>query len=187
MTVEQIYKTISQRVLSGIMFHSDMIDYYRFLSLDGYAKCHEYRMIDESKAYRKLREKYLHIYDKLIKDDDIPRDSVIPDGWYSHVRQDVNVATIKEAVGDALLVWVEHETDTKKVYEEMATNLRDMGELDSALFVEELVCDVSKELARAKKYHLNKKHIEFDLPTIVSEQKCVCNKYKDKIREKYGS
>ena len=186
MTTEQIYKTLSQRMLSGIMLHSDMVDYYKFLSLDGYAKFHEYRMIDESKAYRKLRKNYLHNYDKLIKDVELPRDSVIPDGWYAHVRQDVNVATLKEAIGDGLSAWIDHETETKKVYEEMSTELRSIGEIESAIYVEGLVYDVSRELAKAKKYQLIKKHIEYDIPTIMEEQKCLCEKYKDKIKECYG-
>ena len=133
MTAEQIYKTLSQRMLSGIMLHSDMVDYYKFLSLDGYAKFHEYRMIDESKAYRKLRKKYLCVYDKLIHDVEFPKEQTIPDGWYAHVRQDVNIATIKEAIGDGLSTWIDHETETKKIYEEMATELRNIGDIESAI------------------------------------------------------
>ena len=41
MTVEEIFETLSRRMLDGIMLHSDMVDYYRFISLNGYAKCHE--------------------------------------------------------------------------------------------------------------------------------------------------
>ena len=186
MTTEQIYKQLSHRMLTGIMLHSDLVDYYKFLSLDGYAKCHEYRMIAESRAYRELRGKYLHLHDRLIRDDDFPRDLVIPDAWYSHVRQDVDVATLKEAVRDGLAAWIEHETDTKKLYEDMVRELRDRGEIDSALYVEELVCDVSKELAKAKKYHLRKEHIEYDLPTIMGEQKRLHEKYECKIHECYG-
>ena len=186
MTVEEIFKSLSHRMLDGIMLHSDMVDYYRFLSLKGYAKCHEYRMIDESKAYRKLRMHYLNQHDRLIRDEDVPRTSAIPDGWYSHTRQDVDTATIKNGVKDGLTKWVTHETGTLELYEDMAKELRDMGETEDALFVEGMVCAVAKELAHAKKYHLNKEHIGYDLPTIVGEQECVCEKYKHKIKEKYS-
>ena len=155
-------------MLSGIMLHSDMVDYYKFLSLDGYAKCHEYRMISESREYRKLRSKFLHIYDQLIQDDEQPKESVVPDAWYTHVRQDVDPQTLKEAVKDGLTTWIEHETETKRLYEESAKMLRELGDVESALFVEELVCDVAKELKKAKKYHLNKEHMEYTPKTVVS-------------------
>lgn len=186
MTVDEIFESISRRMLDGIMLHSDMVDYYRFVSLDGYAKCHELHMIMESKSYRKLRKHYLNCYDKLIHDEEIPRESVIPEGWYKHTRQDVDAATVKSAVKDGLEKWVEHETETKRFYEEMAKELRELGEIKSALYVEELVCDVSRELAKAKKYHLNKMHSDYNVASIIAEQKQTCEKYKAKIREKYG-
>lgn len=186
MTVEEIFKRLSHRMLDGIMLHSDMVDYYRFLSLKGYAKCHEYRMIDESKAYRRLREHYLDQFDMLIQDDEVPRNPTIPGSWYSHKRQDVDAPTTKAAVRDGITAWVNHEIETKELYEDMAKELRELGEIESALFVEELVSGVSHELAKAKKYHLNKEHIGYDLPTIYGEQKCVCEKYQTRIREKYS-
>ena len=186
MTVEEIFESISNRMLDGIMLHSDMVDYYRFIALNGYAKCHEMHMISESKAFRKLRKHYLDNHDKLIRDEEIPRESVIPDSWYSHVRQDVDTASVRKAVKDGLEKWVSHETETKRLYEEMAKELRDLGEVKSAIYVEELVCDVSKELAKAKKYHLRKKHSDYDITEIMSEQKHCHEKYSEKIKERYS-
>ena len=186
MTVEEIFKTLSHRMLDGIMLHSDMVDYYRFVSLHGYAKCHEYRMIDESKAYRKLRKHYLDHYDKLIRDEELPRNSAIPVGWYDHVRQDVDTATVKKAVKDGLEKWVGHETETLRIYQDMVKELKELGEISSSLYVEELVKAVSHELAKAKKYHLCKAHTDYDITLITEEQKKVCDKYCNKIREKYS-
>lgn len=187
MTVEEIFETLSRRMLDGIMLHSDMVDYYRFISLNGYAKCHEMHMIMESKSFRKLRKHYLDNYDKLIKDAEIPRESVIPEKWYAHTRQDVDVAIVRNAVKDGLTKWVEHETETKKLYEDMSEELHELGEVKSALFVEELVCDVSRELAKAKKYHLRKKLIDYDITEIMSEQKHCCEKYESRIKERYAT
>ena len=185
MTVAQAYTTLSQRMLSGIMLHSDLVDYYKFLSLDGYAKCHEYRMIAESHEFRKLKKHYLKTHDRLIQDTELPREQVIPDAWYSHVRQDVDPTTLKEAVKDGITLWIEHETETKRLYEDTAKHLRDLGDVEGAIYVERLVSDVSKELARAKKYHLIREHVEYDLPTIIGEQKCIHEKYECKIKECY--
>ena len=187
MTVQEIFESLSRRMLDGIMLHSDMVDYYSFISLNGYAKCHEMHMIAESKSFRKLRKHYLDSHDMLIHDAEIPRESVISDSWYKHRRQEVDIATVKKAVKDGLEKWVAHETETKRFYEEMSRELWDIGETESAIYVEKLVDDVSKELAKAKKYHLRKKLIDYDMTEIMSEQKRCCEKYENKIKERYAT
>ena len=181
MTVEEIFKQLSHRMLSGIMLHSDMVNYYRFLSLDGYAKCHEYRMIEESKGYRKLHKHYLEQYDKLLPEGEVSKGSEIPSEWYSHVRQDVDEGTIKSSVKDGLNKWIKHEEETKKVYEDMAIELRQLGHIKSAIYVEDLVCKVAKELKHAKKYQLNKQIIGYDAQTIEEEQREKFEHYESKI------
>lgn len=185
MTVEEVFKKLSHQMLSGIMLHSDMVDYYRFISLDGYAKCHEYRLMEESKEYRKLHKFYLNQYDKLIPEGEVSKGSEIPREWYSHVRQDVDESTIRSAVKDGLTKWITHEEETMRVYSDMSKELREMGCVKSALYVEQLVCDVSKELKKAKKYQMRKHIMGYDVPSIVAEQHEKHEKYKRKICEVY--
>ena len=177
MTIEEIYENLTQRMLTGVMFHSDMIDYYRFLGLDGYAKFHEHRMIEESVAYRETKRKYLQSKNKLVHKVWTADLNVIPDGWYQHTRQDVDTATIKNGIKDGLEKWIVHETETLRIYSDLSRELRELGEVELAICVEKSVKEVSEELAKARKYHLNKEHIGYDLPTIVSEQKYLCEKY----------
>ena len=48
MTVEEIFSKISQRMIGGLMFHEQMSNYYDFLNLRGYKKCHEYHYLEET-------------------------------------------------------------------------------------------------------------------------------------------
>jgi hypothetical protein len=42
MTVEEVFKSIAERQLQGLMMHEDLANYYDFLNLHGYKKCQEY-------------------------------------------------------------------------------------------------------------------------------------------------
>ena len=42
MTLEEIFSELAAHAIEGMMIHDQMITYYCFLSLKGYAKCHEY-------------------------------------------------------------------------------------------------------------------------------------------------
>ena len=45
---------------------------------------------------------------------------------------------------------------------------------------------VAKELKKAKKYHLNKEHMDYDLTAMIEEQHHLHDKYECKIHECYG-
>ena len=185
MTVEEIFKELAEHMLQGVMFHSEMITYYNFLSLCGDKRCHEYHMIEESKAYRKLQNFYICRYDKLLPESEKDLSvKVIPDNWYNYTRNDVSSNTIKNSVKTGLEKWVEWETETKKLYEAHYKNLMDLGEVKSAMFVGCLICDVDKELKHAKKYHTYKRYLDYNVSDIVHEQKKKHKKYKCKMRKK---
>jgi hypothetical protein len=110
---------------------------------------------------------------------------IIPDSWYKYTRQDVDSATKKTAVKNGLQVWVDWEKETKKLYEESYKELFDLGEIAAAMKIKELVCDVDCELKKAERYQLDKKAVDYDMITIMSEQEEFHHHYKEKA-EKIG-
>ena len=40
MTVDEIFSKLSGHMIKGLMIHDQMSDYYDFLSLRGYKRCH---------------------------------------------------------------------------------------------------------------------------------------------------
>jgi len=54
-------------MVEGIMYHDDMAKAYDFLGLSGFARCHDYHHICETKNYRKLSHYYATHFHKLIK------------------------------------------------------------------------------------------------------------------------
>lgn len=170
MTVEEIFTTLSNHMVKGLMIHSDYADYYYFLNLCGYGDMHNKHYVSESLSHRNLHKWYITHYNKLIPEERFDYKSVIPESWYKYARKDVGGSTIREAVKDGLTTWVEWERETKKLYEQTYKELMSLDEVSAALFVKDLVCDVTDELCKAEEYHLRKKAMDYSLSDIYADQ-----------------
>ena len=42
MTIKEIYAQIAEHMIKGMMIHEQLANYYDFLGLKGYKRCHEY-------------------------------------------------------------------------------------------------------------------------------------------------
>ena len=182
MTVSEIFTELSSHMIKGMMIHDQMANYYKFLGLSGYAKCHEYHFMKETCGYRRLQKYYICHYNKLIPEAEFDNPEVIPESWYNYTRQDVDASTKKSAVKTGLMMWVDWEEETKKLYEKMCHELCEMGEVAAATFIADYVDCTSYELKKAQGYLLNKNATGFDIGGIISEQKMKHCKYKKYIK-----
>ena len=182
MTVAEIYSQIANHMIKGMMMHEQLANYYDFLGLSGYKRCHEYHYLAETCAYRGLCRYYINHHNKLIPYSDVENPDVIPSNWYNYTRQDVNSATKKNAVRTGLTTWVQWERDTKSLYEHMYKELIDIDEVASAMKIQELICDVDCELKKAERYWLNKEAVGYDIGHIIDEQRRIHDKYGRKTK-----
>jgi hypothetical protein len=183
MTIEEIYTELSKHILKGIMIHEQLANYYDFLGLKGYKRCHEYHFLDEICEYRALCRYYVNHHNKTIPQTAVDAPTVIPESWYRYTRQEVDNGTKKSAVKNGLTVWVDWERETKTLYEKMYKEALEIGEVASAIKIKELVCGVDCELKKAERYQLDKKAIDYDLDYIISEQAEKHKKYKKKEKK----
>ena len=72
MTTDKIFSLIAQHMVEGLMVHSQLADFYGFLSLKGYQKCHEYHYLSESIGYSAFCEYVVDHFDVLIVGDNAP-------------------------------------------------------------------------------------------------------------------
>ena len=155
--VAEIFADISAHQIKGLMVHSQLADYYRFLGLTKYADCHEHRYSDEICNWRKIAQYYVEHFNRLITEKQISNPDVIPSDWYGVSRQEVDSSTKRRAVEKGIKIWVDWETDTKKLYEEAFGELLALGEGSAAMRVKKCMCAVDCELADAQQYMLNTK------------------------------
>ena len=181
MTVEEIFKELSAHMIKGVMIHTQLKDYYDFLNLHGYKRCHEYHGRLEMKNLNRLHKYYINHYNKLIPEMPIENPAVIPNDWYAHTRQDVDVNTKRNAVKNATEMWVKWETDTKDLFQRMYQELMTLGEVATANKMACYVCDVDRELKWATRKHLELKTADYNIDFIMGEQDRLHDWYKAKM------
>lgn len=152
--MEEIFAKLKARMLGGMVFHDEMATYYDFLGMCDMRDEHRMHYAEETKGYHKLCEYYMHHYNKLIPSLPMERPNVIPESWYQYKRTDVDAGTRKNAVRNGARSWIEWESQTKDLYEEMCGELLNDGEIASAFFIAEYVADVDEELAEATSMHI---------------------------------
>lgn len=183
MELKEIYSKIASHMIKGMMVHEQLANYYDFLGLKGYKRCHEYHFLCETLSYRSVCRYFINHHDMLIPEERIEDPDIIPESWYNHSRGDVDTSTKKSAVKSGLTKWVEWERETKKLYEQMYKELMELNEVASACKVKHLIMDVDCELKKAERYWLNKEATGYDLVSIIEEQKSKHKKYEKKMRK----
>ena len=183
MTVEEIFSQIGKHMIEGIMTHSQMADYYNFLGLKGYSKCHEYHFISENNNFRKLSWYYLKHFNKLMPELSNNNPNIIPSTWFKYLRQDVDANTRKTAIQGGIEKWVSWEHKTKMFYQNMYQELIKINEIAAAKELQKYILDVDNELSHAQQKHLENKAIDFDIFEIMSKQDEIYKKYCKKVKE----
>lgn len=64
--LQTLYSELINRMKQGVEMHEQLADYYGFLNLPGYQKCHEYQMLCELLTYRKAKDTYMREYNQLV-------------------------------------------------------------------------------------------------------------------------
>lgn len=65
--LQSLYSELINRMKQGVEMHEQLADYYAFLNLPGYQKCHEYQMLCELLTYRKAKDMYMKEYNQLVQ------------------------------------------------------------------------------------------------------------------------
>lgn len=183
MDIKEIYSEIAERMIKGMMIHEQLANYYDFLGLKGYKRCHEYHYLKETCSYRGVCRYFINHHNMLIPEPEFDSPEIIPETWYNHVRSDVDASTKKNAVKTGLAKWLEWETDTKRLYERLYKEAMEIGEVASACKIKCLVKDVDCELKNVERYYLNKEATNYDLGGIIAEQKSKHRKYQHKMEK----
>jgi hypothetical protein len=183
MTVEEIYQKIANHMIEGMMTHEQLANYFDFLGLAGYKRCHEYHYLDESLAYRSLCRYYINHDNKLIMYTKREKVALIPESWFNHVRQDVDTSTKRNAVKSAFDLWQKWEVETKELYEQMYNCLIGLEEVADACKIKQLLKDVDEELKVVEREILNLKSVDYDMIYILECQDCMHERYKEKMEK----
>lgn len=183
MTVDEIFSQLLTHMLTGMMVHEGFANYYSFLGLYGYERCHEYHHFEETCSYRKIYTYYIEHFNQLVALNRVENPEVIPSFWYGHTRQEVDQNTKKESIKSGANGWVNWEKDTKKLYEKLYSELININEIAAAEKVKELIIDVDYELKEADDFLLKLIAVNYDMSVIIPEQEKENKKYMRKLED----
>ena len=183
MTIDEIFSNLISHMVEGLMTHAQLSDYYGFLGLKGYQKCHKYHYFIENKNYRDLSAYCIEHYNKIPKEIPVGNPNIIPDSWYQYERQDVNASTKMNGVQVGVDKWIEWERKTKALYERMYLDAVSLNDIGLAKKLMEYIEDVNDELKEAYQKKIELKSIDYNISDILQEQEYICKKYKKKLKE----
>ena len=182
MTVKEIFSELLAHKIKGMMIHEQMANYYHFLGLKGFMKCHECHYFEESLSYRDLCSFYIRKYNMLPSHVDIDDPGMIPDSWFKYERQDVDTNTKRTAVKNGMEKWIAWEKDTKELFERSFMQLYELNDITGAMKIKKMLKDVNKEIECAEQESLNLNSVNFDISYIVSQQEELCDKYDREMK-----
>lgn len=183
MTVEEVFATLNSHMVTGLMLHDQLAEYYDFLNLHGYKRCHEYHAIKEFALRRTLVRYYINHYNRLLPETAVEDPNVLPNSWRAYERKQVDAGTKKRAIRDGMAKWEDWETSTKALYEKSYTQLCELGEIAAACKIKELLMGVDQELKCATRNSIKLASIDYDLPTIYLCQDELHEKYANKSKD----
>ena len=203
--VQQLYAELINRMKQGVEMHEQLADYYGFLNLPGYQKCHEYQMLCELLTYRKAKDIYMREYNQLVQpltmlnnmtnlssmsnnsnnqpNSNMNYTNVIPNQWYGHTRYEVDASTKRNAVRDGFKRWIDYEQDTKQFLLNMAQQLEQKNEREAARKLDYLIDHVEKEIEHAEEKLMALENSGYDMNYILQQQDGLKAKYAEKIRQ----
>ena len=204
--LQQLYSELINRMKQGVDMHEQLADYYGFLNLPGYQKCHEYQMLCELLTYRKAKDMYMKEYNQLVQPNVMMNNltnmgssnggnmnnsmapsknysNVIPQGWYGHTRYEVDASTKRNAVRDGFKQWIDYEKETKEFLTQMSQKLEKQNEREAARKLDYLIDHVENEIETAEEKMMALENSGYDMNYILQQQEHLKNKYADKIRK----
>lgn len=207
--LQQLYSELIDRMKQGVEMHEQLADYYGFLNLPGYQKCHEYQMLEELLTYRKAKDAYMKEYNQLVPlsmmvngisnmtnnnsnngmnnmnngNGNYNYTNVIPQNWYKYTRYDVDASTKRNAVKEGFQKWVNYEKETKQFLTNMVKRLEQAEDRESARKLDYLIDHVQKEIECAEEKLMALENSGYDMNYILQEQEPMKAKYADKIRK----
>lgn len=179
MNVQEVFTELASHMVRGLMVHDQLADYYSFLGLEGYRMEHEHQYLSESKAFRDLCYYYVSHYDALLPLGKAEDPQIIPSSWYKYTRFDVDTNTKRNGVQEGFDTWRNWETDSRRLYGELAKNLYDLGEISAYQFVTSLVQMVDAELQEVVNTTLLLSGTNYDMTYISEVQEKLMEKHKD--------
>lgn len=176
----KIFTEISKLLVENMMRHSQFADTMDFLGLRGFKREGEYHYFKESAEWRSLHRYAINHFNKLIYDNNIPAERIVPSGWESYSRQQVDESTRKKYVRQMFMDWKEWEIAARTKYQEWYKQLVAENRIDAACKILDLLHANEKEIKCLERQIIEYDAVGWDMSYIMFKQDEIHEHYREK-------
>jgi len=166
MAATDILGTVADRLVGGMMFHSDHADLCSWLGVRWLAELHEEGYHHDARCLRKVHRIGIEISGLMVPDGRQERTHSL-DAYRQVKRWEVKPDVRKSALSDAMHDWIDWEAGTVQVLASAYRRLFDCGETTMALKVRDMARDTEKELAHARDLLCEMDAVCWDMPHVM--------------------
>jgi len=181
-----LLRDINNRYLTAVAFHRENADLMWFIYLPGYAMLHEYQHLAESIWQRRIKRYITNTYYINVPELLPTSDSSVSALTKGLNRKKMDYSAIVNIVQKSWEKYCDWELETLQIYQGIATNLIDGGEVSAFNFVSEIISDVKRELDYINDKVVELCAIDWDMSQIVAEQTEYLERYEYLIRKLLG-
>ena len=167
---------VADRLVEGMMFHSDHADLMCFIGLRGLKRYHECGYHDDAKMFRKVHRMGVKYCGKLVPNGDQRSIDVLAP-YMTYTQGEMDAKGKRDALMNSMQAWVSYEEETVKVYSRAARDLWGMGESTLWEKVFQLQKKAEHELALAMKLHHEMQACDYDMCHVLDMQKAMHERY----------
>ena len=166
MAAVDVLGTVADRLVGGMMFHSDHADLCSWLGVRWLSELHEDGYLHDSKCLRRVHRDGITFLGLLVPDGRQQRSHAL-DAHMGRTRWCVQHDDIVPAIRLAMEDWCDWEDGTAKAMNAAYRRLFDCGETAVACRVKAIARDTEEELAEARGILAEMEAVCWDLPHIM--------------------
>lgn len=165
------------RMVEGTMFHLQMVQYFSYLGLRGFAELHRKRFLEENTCMVDLQRFAVETTGMIPGNGQVEARSYLPNEWMDKMRETESERTLDEYVRYAMEAWKEWEEQTRNLYSRCYYALDDMREGYLADEAMRHVRETGDEMLFAYNLICWMREVDYDRLAIVQMDKDVVRKY----------
>ena len=168
--MHEIFKKLSNRMVGAMMIHTQLTELFVFLDLISDIKLQKKQLHDETDGLLKLEKYCVQHHHMLITANSPPSIDILNLGILQESNGNLSPDDRVYLIQYGMKEWIKWEEESKVIYENAYRDLMDISEVAAANFIMQYVRDVDKELKNAELLYRIRDAMDWDLPTIYSEQ-----------------
>lgn len=166
MAAHDVMGTVCDRLVGGLMFHSEHADLCRYMGIEWLSKQHEDGFWHDTRCMRKVKRLCIDHLGVPVPEGRQDRSHAL-DAHRGTKRWDIKPDVTCAMLCDAMRAWVDWETGTVTVFSSAVSRLESSGELLLADYVRKMAKDTSRELAHARDLLCEMESVSWDMSHVM--------------------